>query len=193
MSDIDERTIRDYFDGKAHLYPETIDEDDGRVMEILDIAGDLGGKTVLDIGCGKGRFLRILGKHFPDLQLHGLDISDEMVKCCPENVIATAGSMHEINYPDSHFDFVYSVEVLEHSVDVLSALNEMVRVLKPGGKFVIIDKQALCRGTVAIEPWEQWFDPEQVRFLLKDLVATVNYRYVPYSIPGLFVSWYGTK
>lgn len=48
------------FDREVGLYDETISDDDGRVRAILSHLGDLNGKRVLDVGCGKGRYLRVL-------------------------------------------------------------------------------------------------------------------------------------
>ena len=50
--------------------------------------------------------------------------------------------MTELPFADSTFDCVYATESLEHAVEIERAVAEMCRVLKPGGRLVIIDKNA---------------------------------------------------
>jgi SAM-dependent methyltransferase len=98
-------------------------------------------RKALEIGCGPGRLMRAMSGHFGEI--HGVDISDEMVRLAYEQ-------LHDIPYahvhvtPDSSlgmfadnfFDFVYSYIVFQHIPDrnvVLNYLREAGRVLKPGG------------------------------------------------------------
>ena len=46
--------------------------------------------------------------------------------------------MLNIKYPSDYFDCVYSVEAIEHAVNIDHAIKEMVRILKPKGKIIII-------------------------------------------------------
>jgi malonyl-CoA O-methyltransferase len=138
--------IKTDFDQEVNIYSEEIAENDGRVQSILSCFGGLTGKKVIDVGCGKGRYLRILQNRFPESRLYGIDLSEEMLKSCPEGVETSVGSMLNIRYPNAFFDCVYSVEALEHAVAIEPAIKEMARILKPGGKIVIIDKNAAKLG-----------------------------------------------
>ncbi len=95
----------------------------------------------LEIGCGPGRLLRPMSAHFTEV--HGVDVSDEMIRMAREKLRAvpnafprhTSGSDLQA-FPDAHFDFVYSYAVFQHipSRDVVfSYLAEARRVLTPGG------------------------------------------------------------
>ncbi len=98
-------------------------------------------RRALEIGCGPGRLLRPLSRHFGEI--HGIDVSDEMIAKAKEKLrnIPNAFPHHAsgsdlAQFPDNHFDFVYSYAVFQHipSGDVVfSYLCETVRVLKPGG------------------------------------------------------------
>jgi len=188
--------IKTDFNQEVHIYSEEIAENDGRVQSILSCFGGLTNKKVIDVGCGKGRYLRILKNRFPESILYGIDLSEEMLKSCPEGVETSVGTMLNIRYPDAFFDFVYSVEALEHAVAIEPAIKEMVRVLKPGGKIVIIDKNAAKLGVFRIKPWERWFNPKEITaLLLKHGVATSfkPVSYDEYRADGVFISWEGVK
>jgi SAM-dependent methyltransferase len=100
-----------------------------------------GRDAALEIGCGPGRLMLPLSRHFGEI--HGIDVSDEMVRLAQErlretpNAHAHATSGADLRqFPDDKFDFVYSYAVFQHipSRDVvLSYLKEARRVLKPEG------------------------------------------------------------
>ena len=74
--------------------------------------------------------------------------------------------MTELPFADSTFDFVYATESLEHAVEIERAVSEMCRVLKPGGKLVIIDKNVEHWGRFGTPAWERWFSREELEGLL---------------------------
>ena len=82
-------------------FPSTIDPRIYHVKLILDYFGDLAGKRVLDVGCGKGRFARILQERHPAAEIWGLDISEEMLKFVPAGIHTRAGSMTELPFDDA--------------------------------------------------------------------------------------------
>jgi ubiquinone/menaquinone biosynthesis C-methylase UbiE len=98
-------------------------------------------RRALEIGCGPGRLLRPMSRHFGEI--HGVDVSDEMVARAREKLYSIphahahhAGGSDLAMFADRYFDFVYSYAVFQHipSADVVfSYLRETVRVLKPGG------------------------------------------------------------
>jgi len=100
-----------------------------------------GRDAALEIGCGPGRLMRPLSRHFGEI--HGIDVSDEMIRLARERLRDTPnahphhGSGADLGlFSDAKFDFVYSYAVFQHipSRDVVfSYLREAWRVLKPGG------------------------------------------------------------
>lgn len=189
--------IKTTFNQKVNIFSDTINKNDGRVQEILSFFEDLNNKKVIDVGCGKGRFLRILNARFPNAQLYGLDISEKMLGFCPKGIKTKCGSILDIKYPDAYFDCIYCVEALEHALRIENAIKEMARILKPGGKIIIIDKNIVKLGKLEIETWEQWFIPEKIISLLKKYGVETNYRLLShekhFQPDGLFVSWKGIK
>jgi SAM-dependent methyltransferase len=99
------------------------------------------GRKALEIGCGPGRLIRPLSRHFGEI--HGIDVSDEMIanarrklQGIPHAHVHHASGSDLSLFADRYFDFVYSYAVFQHipSADVVfSYLRETVRVLKPGG------------------------------------------------------------
>lgn len=90
------------------------------------------GVKFLDIGCGRGEFLR--GFIDCGVQGYGVDRSRAAEKYCPEADLRTADLENErIPYPDNYFDVIYSKSVIEHFYYPEKLIQEMYRVLKPGG------------------------------------------------------------
>ena len=97
-----------------------------------------GESKVLDFGCGSGIFVNELAKQ--GYQAHGLDISEEAVKFGTLQGIQNLGVIdsHKIDFGDNTFDAVFTLDVLEHLEDEKWALDEIRRVLKPGGVAIIM-------------------------------------------------------
>lgn len=99
-------------------------------------------KTCLDGGCGGGRFLVALSK-LGAKEVRGIDISQEAVDLANQRIKergivqarAQKASVLEIPFADNYFDYVVSSGVVHHTPDPHKAFKELVRVLKPGGKF----------------------------------------------------------
>jgi malonyl-CoA O-methyltransferase len=178
-------------------FPSTIDPRIQHVQILVKYFGDLTDKSVLDVGCGKGRFARVLGEQFPGADIWGLDISEEMLRFVPSGIHTKAGSMTELPFAAATFDCVYATESLEHAVEIEKAVAEMCRVLKPGGKLVIIDKNAEHWGRFKTPAWERWFQRAELEKLLRRDCREVHSDYLSYwedvAPDGLFLAWYATK
>jgi len=174
-------------------FPSTIDPRIQHVQVLLKFFGDLADKRVLDVGCGKGRFARVLQERNPEAEVWGLDISEEMLRFVPAGIYTRAGSMTELPFADSTFDAAYATESLEHAVDIERAISEICRVVKPGGRLVIIDKNAEQWGKLKTSPWERWFERRELERLLQRHCRRVRSEYLSYwedvAPDGLFIVW----
>jgi ubiquinone/menaquinone biosynthesis C-methylase UbiE len=178
-------------------FPSTIDPRIQHVQLLLKFFGPLADKKVLDVGCGKGRFARVLRDQNPGAGIWGLDLSEEMLRFVPAGIRTAAGAMTELPFAGSTFDAVYATESLEHAVEIERALDEMCRVLKPGGKLAIIDKNAEHWGKLETPSWERWFRREELERLLARRCAEVRSEYISYwedvAPDGLFLIWFARK
>jgi ubiquinone/menaquinone biosynthesis C-methylase UbiE len=192
--------IRDSFEQAANdeeHFPSTIDPRIYHVQLILEYFGDLAGKRVLDAGCGKGRFARVLAERHPRAQLCGLDLAESMLRFAPPAIRVCAGSLTELPFRDGAFHAAYATESLEHAVDIERAVAEICRVVAPGGRIVIIDKNAEKWGRLETPEWEKWFTRRQLERLLRRHCHRVSSRFISYweDVPpdGLFIAWLAEK
>ncbi len=111
-----------------------------RIRRILKSLGYKNGNglKLLDVGCSFGGFLKTASRF--GFETHGIDISEYAVDWAKENLSLdklTCGKVFDAKYPDSFFDVVTMIEVIEHVDDPKTFLNEVSRILKPGGLLVL--------------------------------------------------------
>lgn len=194
------RQIRISFEEAAadeEHFPSTIDPRIFHVQLILRHFGDLSGKRVLDVGCGKGRFARVIKEQHPESRIVALDLAESMLRFVPEGISPVSASMTDLPLRDASFDAAYATESLEHAVDIERAIAEICRVVKPGGRIVIIDKNAEHWGRLQTPGWEKWFRREDLERLLKRHCSEVSSQYISYwedvEPDGLFLAWLARK
>jgi ubiquinone/menaquinone biosynthesis C-methylase UbiE len=93
----------------------------------------------LDIGCGQGELLQLGRAAFGEVS--GCDPSAEMLAGCGDLKVEVQTDLLKLPYPDQSFDLATAVCVYHHvpPEDRPALTNEVVRVLKPGGVFCIIE------------------------------------------------------
>jgi ubiquinone/menaquinone biosynthesis C-methylase UbiE len=192
--------IRSSFDAAARdeeHFPSTIDPRIYHLKVIREHLGEFSGRRVLDVGCGKGRFARVFKEQEPEAELWGLDISEEMLRYVPAGIHTRAGSMTELPFEDGFFDGAYATESLEHAVEIEKAVAEICRVVKPGGRIAIIDKNAEQWGRLNTPEWEKWFTRRQLEGMLRTHCGQVSSRLISYwedvEPDGLFLAWLAVK
>ena len=178
-------------------FPSTIDPRIYHVQLILEYFGDLRTGRVLDVGCGKGRFARILKERNPNAPVVGLDLAEAMLRFVPREIAPCSASMTHLPFADDSFNAAYATESLEHAVDIEQAVAEICRVVKPGGKIVIIDKNAEHWGRLKTPTWEKWFRRKELEKLLGRHCTDVSSRFISYwedvEPDGLFLAWLARK
>ena len=112
---------------------------------LLGMFGDRPPKSLLDIGTGTGRVLQLLA---PRIGFGlGVDLSREMLAVARANLDRTSlrncqvrqGDMYHLPLPDGSFDAATLHNVLRFADDPAAALAEAARVLRPGGRLVVVD------------------------------------------------------
>jgi|ERR1051326_1529813 ubiquinone/menaquinone biosynthesis C-methylase UbiE len=111
---------------------------------VLDLMKLKAADNILDLSCGAGWGSRLLAKNVPRGTIVGVDLSDQMIAHAREsskefnNIEYRVGSAERIPAEDSFFDKVLSVEAFYYYPDQGRALDELRRVLKPGGNIFIL-------------------------------------------------------
>ena len=114
----------------------------GRFLDYLGVRpgdNDVAGKSILDVGCGTGYFLR--NARDRGLEPYGVDVSEEAVKITKkvvgiENARVCPGE--HLCFDDHKFDYVTCLGVLEHFLDIDQGIREMVRVAKDDATLCIM-------------------------------------------------------
>ena len=135
------------------------------------------GWTMLDVGCGGGFTIRRLLNRSKDAQVYGIDISEESVakakkvnaEVLDKQVFVTQGSAEKLPYENEKFDLVTAVETVYFWPNLSGCLQEVHRVLKPGGKFAILVEvvDSDSKWTSVVEGMTA-YTPEQIKSLLDD-------------------------
>lgn len=98
---------------------------------------DFRGKTVLDVGCGLGMMMERFSRE--GNRVLGIDITPQVLKeFSKEEFFVQEADARDIPFQDNTFDLVYSLGVIEHFDETQQALEEQVRVCKPGGWVVAV-------------------------------------------------------
>ena len=187
--------VASFFERQASILPERISPDDGRTQAILSVVKPTA--HVVEVGCGKGRFLKAIRDVYPGTECAGVDISPALLKCLPNGIKTIHGSLESIPLPNDSFDVVFAVEALEHSSNLEAAVSEMIRVARPGGWVLIIDKSLSGWGRLKCPPWERWPEISLLQKLLnrgcdQATAERVSYDGKPAS-DGLMFVWRGQK
>jgi ubiquinone/menaquinone biosynthesis C-methylase UbiE len=145
---------------------------DRRAALFVEHGGLRPGKKVLELGCGTGVFLEKVAACGADIV--GIDLSDELLARArtrlagARNVTLDQGNAEDLPYPDGTFDAAYGSSILHH-LDLAAALAAVHRVLKPGGRIVFAEPNAVNPQVVVMfrfEPTKEYFgvSPDEKAF-----------------------------
>lgn len=105
---------------------------------------DMEYKRVLEIGCGRGGFSDYLSRRFTHLgSLYACDYSETALRLAMNRsksdlkIVWQKEDIQKLSFLDKTFDTIISCETIEHVPYPTKALEELYRVLKPGGKFIL--------------------------------------------------------
>ena len=115
-------------------------------MRVLDMLSPKPGERVIDIGVGPGLLAHDLARLVGDTgRIVGLDMAPAMIKMARTRLAAlpqaecVAGDATALDFPEGVSDAAVSTQVYEYVADMPKALAELHRVLRPGGRVLILD------------------------------------------------------
>jgi SAM-dependent methyltransferase len=151
---------------------------------VFDAVAEVAPRRVLEVGCGMGQLAQRLNEEL-DAEVVALDQSPRMVELTRERgVDARVGDVQALPFGAGEFDVVVAAWMLYHAADVERALDEIVRVLRPGGRLVA----ATNRREHMREFWEfvgvdhrsaGAFDADAAERLLRTRFARIEVRDAP--------------
>jgi arsenite methyltransferase len=114
-----------------------------RVLDVLSLRT---GERVVDVGSGPGFLASEMGTIVGSAgRICGIDISENMIAMARERCVEQpwvelyAGDATQLPFADGDFDVAVSTQVCEYVSDPTTALTELYRVLRPGGRALILD------------------------------------------------------
>lgn len=118
---------------KDHAYLDSFER-----SELFELMGDVQGLEVLDVGCGTGRMVENLKKF--GAKVTGVDVSEKMLAIAKKRFSTSEfvlGDIEDLPFEDESFDMVVATFVIVHLAALQRAFDEVYRVLKPGGVFLL--------------------------------------------------------
>lgn len=116
----------------------------------------INGKTVLEVGLGYGTMSQYLAEC--GANYYGLDISNNAVKMAQHRLLQNnlqgqvqLGNMLQCPFPDNYFDTVISIGCFHHTGNINQCINETYRILKPGGRAII-----MVYNKFSLRQWAKW-------------------------------------
>lgn len=111
-------------------HPRVHDDTDNSAKCIEQIARDITGTSVCDVGCGTGHLLRTLHQRRPELsKLTGVDLVIEGADP-GDNIEYIAAKVEDLPFEDDQFDTVICTHVIEHILDYRRAITELRRIAR---------------------------------------------------------------
>jgi SAM-dependent methyltransferase len=140
----------------------------GEVLDHIEAGGCHG--RLLDVGCGPGFFVDLAQRR--GWQAEGIELNKYAVACAEGLGIAgvRAGVLSDVDRPDGFYDCVTLFDVIEHVADPRSEIEQVSRMLRPGGVIVIITPNADGKFSRLLGP--RWLEmkraPEHLHFFTVD-------------------------
>jgi SAM-dependent methyltransferase len=146
---------------------------------LLDQMPDEDTLAVLDYGVGEGKHLQLIRRHRPRARLVGVDVRD--LHASPSFEFHRVQADEALPFVDDTFDLVVSFDVLEHVEDIRRSLDEIRRVMRPGGSFI------------GFVPMEGGFGPHGVLRILNRNIFRDTKDHVHAYTRGQLLEWLSSR
>lgn len=136
---------------------------------MLDAVGEVEGLDVIDLGCGEGRFCRMLAAR--GARTLGVDLQEAFIdyattKASPTEGYVLGDIQRLSQIPEASFDLAVSYITLVDVPDQQATVREAFRVLVPGGRFVVCNLSPMATAWTDGGPWARSDTGEKLHFML---------------------------
>mmetsp|Transcript_28974 Transcript_28974/g.73530 ORF Transcript_28974/g.73530 Transcript_28974/m.73530 type:complete len:362 (+) Transcript_28974:98-1183(+) len=176
LGEVEKMYIPPVMDQKLGIFANQVLWEEKGMADKLNIGP---GKSVLDLGCGRGRIAHHVASH-TGAKVTGLNLDPGQIKMADEYAQATdmkdnltfvrGNYNHPLPFKDESFDAMYHVQALSYVQDLPALVKELHRVVKPGAKISFLD-------WFKLKAYNQE-DPHH-RHLLKEVKAVIGAVYTP--------------
>lgn len=116
----------------------------GIVSKLREMSALPPNRRILEIGCGNGVGSRLIDEHFSPSEMIAMDLDERLVRAARGNnpdldITFEVGDATKLRYGDNAFDAVIDLNVMHHIPNWRDSLNEMKRVIRPSGEFIVKD------------------------------------------------------
>lgn len=172
-----------FFDEIAGRYGSLTQPGGGWQALAAALASGFAGQTVADIGCGEGDLTLLLARFAK--RVTAVDLSAQMLRVVQERsrearlasrVTVEKGDLEKLPLKTGAMDAVFVSQVLHHAARPAKALKEAARILKPGGRLILLDLAQHDQEWTRTEWADQWlgFDEREVRGWLVQSGLTIE-------------------
>lgn len=137
-----------YYEKDIHKHSDAVVNVNNFVGKLLELDKLAEETRILDAGCGVGGTIIHLAKKYPTVMFYGLNITPEEINLAKhfaqkkhvlKNTKFIIGNQENTNFSSNYFNGIIAIESIAFSKDKRKFIKEANRILKPGGKIVIID------------------------------------------------------
>jgi len=139
-------SVPDQYDAWARSYDLFWARYVNKTIPVLKKTADVGAdERVLDVACGTGEFERRLLEDVPEAQVVGVDLAPGMIERARAKFGGAPGvqfeqaDAHDLPFPDDAFDVLVCASTFHYFTHPAQVLREARRVLRPGGRLVVLD------------------------------------------------------
>lgn len=132
---------REFYDSQYHYAEDASRPDEKRIWHAMRHLEPLAGTSFFDLGCGAGWAARMAGVQGKAARVVGMDFSITGLKLArghSPTMLWVQGDGTALPIADASFDRLFCNGSLEHFPDVRKGMAEIARILKPGGRAVVI-------------------------------------------------------